>query len=159
MQRRRPPRPRLPGLLRLGAYGSGTLIVLVLVGALVLDRVLSTEVLFIAPKPADVIKVERALWEPGQPVAAIYGAPASGTTKVVLPDEGRLIRPEQDRTLVLMKVDKQRGDNPLQVKTVWFLALRTAYGLGALGALALLGAWLLGRRRGPDSAEAALLPP
>jgi hypothetical protein len=81
----------------------------------------------------------RALWEPGQPVAAIYGAPASTKARVVLPDEGRLFRPEQDRTLVLMKVDKQRGDNPLQVKTVRFLAARTAYGLGAFGALALLG--------------------
>jgi hypothetical protein len=144
-------RSRLSGLLRLGAYGSGTLIVLVLVGALVVDRLMSTEVLFIAPKPADVVKVEQALWEPGQPVAGIYGAPASTKTRVVLPDEGRLLRPQQDRTLVLMKVDKQRGDNPLQVKTVWFLAARAAYGLGVFGALALLGAWLLGRRRGrPD---------
>jgi hypothetical protein len=52
-----------------------------------------------------------------------------------------------------MKVDKQRGDNPLQVKTVWFLATRTAYGLGAFGALALLGAWLLGRRRARQDPE------
>lgn len=145
-------RPRLPGLLRLAAYGSGTLMVLLLAGTLAVDRLMGTDVLFIAPKPADVIKVEQALWEPGQPVAAIYGAPASTKARVVLPDEGRLIRPEQDRTLVLMKVDKQRGDNPLQVKTVWFLAARAAYGLIAFGALALLGAWLLGRRRGPDGA-------
>jgi len=146
-------RSRLPDLLRLAALGSGTLIVLALAGALVVDRLMSTEVLFIAPKPADVVQVEQALWEPGQSVAAIYGAPASTKTWVVLPDEGRLLRPEQDRTLVLMKVDKQRGENPLQTKTVWFLAARVAYGLGAFGALALLGAWLLGRRRGPDGAE------
>ena len=150
-------RPRLPGLLRLATYGSGTLIVLVLVGALVVDRFLSSDVLFIAPKPPDVVKVEQALWEPGQPVAAIFGAPASAKTRVVLPDEGRLIRPQQDRTLVLMKVDKQRGENPLQTKTVWFIAARAAYGLGAFGALALLGLWLLlrraARRGGPELAD------
>jgi len=133
-------------LLRLAGLGALTLAALVLGGYLALDRLAATEVLYIAPKPDDVVRVERGLWEPGQPVAEIYGTPASSTVRVVRPDPERLLRPAEDSSLLLLKVDRQRGDSPLQVKTVWFLAARLALGLGLFAGLAWPGGWWLGRR-------------
>ena len=131
---------------------------LMLLGALFVDRLLSTEVLFISPKPADVVRMDRELWEPGQSVAEIYGVPASQLSRVVLPDSARLIRPREDPSLVLMQVDKGRGQNPLQVKTVWFVAVRAALGGVLLALIGLILNLALSRRRRSSSDAAGSLP-
>jgi hypothetical protein len=118
----------------------------VLASAAVVDEVLSAEVLMISPKPPEVVRVERQLWEQGQPVAEIYGVPAERPVRVVLPDQQRLIRPEQDPKLLLLQVDKAAGENPLQVKTVWFVALRVALALSVLGIFGLVFLLWLDRR-------------
>ena len=46
-----------------------------------------------------------------------------------------------------MPVDKQAGENPLQAKTVWFIAHRAAIGFGIFAITALLGAFFFNRRR------------
>ena len=118
-----------------------------LLGAKIIDDRYATEVLMIIPKDADVVAFEKELWEEGDPVAEIYGVPTDQTVKLVFADKDKLIRPIEDPSLVLMPVDKQAGENPLQAKTVWFIAHRAAVGFGAFAVAALLGAFLFNRRR------------
>ncbi len=120
------------------------------VGAWVLANNFATEVLIITPRPTDEVRVNQGLWMAGDPVADIYGVPTDQKTLVLFADEARIIRPKEDPTLVLLAVDKQAGENPFQVRTLWFFAWRLAAGFAA-GALALLGlgAWIRLRRRSP----------
>lgn len=118
-----------------------------LVAAKVIDDHYATEVLLITPKDADVVAFEKELWEAGDPVAEIYGVPTDAPKELVFVDEAALIRPTEDPSLVLMPVDKQAGENPLQLKTVWFVAHRAAIGFGVLAVAALLGAFFFTRRR------------
>jgi hypothetical protein len=106
---------------------------------------MTTEVQFIVPAAPEAVALERELWEPGEPVADIYGTPVGAPVRVVLPAEEKLLRPAENEKLLLMKVDKQKGENPLQVKTVWFVAIRLAIGLGLFTVLTLIG--LKGLRR------------
>lgn len=133
---------RAGGLLGLGLAS------LILIGAAVLDVTLGRDVLFITPKAPEAILADRDFWEPGDPVAEIYGTPAEQPARVLFIDDGKLIRPEEDRSLVLLPVDKTRGENPFQVKMLWFFAGRLAGGLGLAGLVGIaLGAFLSRRRR------------
>jgi hypothetical protein len=118
-------------------------LVVVAVSALAIDKFMTREVLFITPKSADVVEMEKALWMEGDPVADIYGVPAEQTAVVVMPDESKIFVPEEDRSLLLMSVDKQQGENPLQVKTIWFLTKWAAIGLAVAAGL-FLGLSFLG---------------
>jgi len=118
-----------------------------LIAAKVVDERYSTEVLLISPKDAEVVAFEKELWEDGDSVAAIYGIPTDSPIKLVFVDEDKLIHPEEDPSLVLMPVDKQLGENPLQLKTVWFVAQRAALVFGAFSLVALFGGFLFSRRR------------
>ena len=126
---------------------AGFLVGATLLTAKIIDDCYTTEVLMITPKEADVVAFEKELWEEGDPVAEIYGVPTDAPVKLVFADEDKLIRPIEDPSLVLMPVDKQQGENPLQAKTVWFIAHRAAVGFGALAIAALLGGFLFSRRR------------
>lgn len=119
-------------------------------GAWLLDRFAAQEVQMIAPRPAEVVKLNRTLWEEGDPVAEIYGLPTGEPTRVVLAAGDRLFRPAEDPSLLLLRVDKQAGQNPLQARTVWFVAWRAA-GAALLGGLLSLGGVLLWRRRTPSA--------
>jgi hypothetical protein len=134
--------------LRRGSIAAVAAAVLALLGAAIADRLFATEVLFISPKPDEVVQLDRALWQPGQPVAPIYGLPAEHPSRVVGVDSSALIRPVEDPSLLLLRVDRQRGDRPLQTKTVWFVASRIAAGLTLVGLLGLAAVWL--RRPGPS---------
>lgn len=136
----------LKGLIKLSSLVALALAPTVLAGAAVIDELLSTEVLMISPKSPEVVRVERELWEPGQPVAEIYGVPSGHPVRIVLPDQNRLIQPEQDPDLLLLQVDKASGENPLQVKTVWFVAFRGALVLTVAGLLGLVALLWLNRR-------------
>jgi hypothetical protein len=123
-------------LLRRGAFmvGFGGLIV-VLIAVITTDRALGKEVLMIAPHKPSVVELNRMLYADGDPVAQLYGNPLSAKTRVVLPSEDRLVRPEEDPTLLLFRVDKQRGENPLQTQTLWFFAKLVLPGLALVGLL------------------------
>jgi len=110
---------------------------LVLGMAMILDRGLGKEVRLIAPHESSTVEVNRALYFPGDPVAEIYGNPLSNPVRVIRPDRERVMRPEEDRSLVLLTVNKQRGENPLQARTVWLFAKAAALGLVLLGLIAL----------------------
>lgn len=102
-----------------------------------IDRTLGEEVRLLSPHDASTVEVNRALFVPGDPVAEIYGVPLSTPVRVIAPDSERILRPREDPALVLLRVDKQVGENPLQARTVWLFAKAAALGLGLLGIAAL----------------------
>ncbi len=133
---------RLERLFRVAAAALLALSLLTVMGAWALDRLLATEVQIIVPASSMEVELNRSLWLPGEPVAAIYGIPAGEPLRVLFVSDDRILRPEEEPTLALLPVDKQAGENPLQARTVWFLAWRAAAGLlaAAIG-LAFLAAW------------------
>ena len=104
--------------------GGGALGVLAPLLAFGLDRIWGREVMVIVdPYPPEVVEVQKWEWEEGGrkgPVAAIYGNPTRHPIRVLLPDSSRVYRPEEDPSLRLLPVHKSRGENPLQVQTLWF---------------------------------------
>jgi len=105
--------------------------------AMIIDRGFGEDVRLISPHDASTVQVNRALYAPGDPVAEIYGNPLSKPVRVIAPDPDRLVRPDEDASAVLLAVDKQRGENPLQARTVWLFAKAGALGLALLGLAAL----------------------
>jgi hypothetical protein len=91
--------------------------------------------------------MEKVLWVKGDPVADIYGIPSNQKTRIVLVDKARLIHPVEDPTLVLLPVDKNMGENPLQIKTVWFVTRYVSFALASISILAFTGFILLRRRK------------
>jgi hypothetical protein len=126
-------------LAALAFWGGTAVAVLAPTAAACVVSIGSREVIPVSPHAPEVVEVQRAMWTPGEPVAAIYGIPAERTW-VVMPDRSKIVTPAEDPSLVLMTVDKQRGENPLRIETVWFVAGCAALGgacAAALGAIAL----------------------
>ena len=120
--------------LRRWAFGLGFGgAVLVMLTALTTDKVLGQDVLIISPHDESTVQLNRALYVSGDPVADLYGNPLSEPVRVILPAKDHLIRPQEDESLLLLKVDKQKGENPLQAQTVWFFARFALAGLTLLG--------------------------
>jgi len=113
----------------------GTLLVIGL--AMIIDRGFGEDVRLISPHDASTVQVNQALYIPGDPVADIYGNPLSNPVRVIAPDPDRLLHPAEDPSAVLLTVNKQRGENPLQARTVWLFAKAGALGLALLGLGAL----------------------
>ena len=105
--------------------------------AMIIDRGFGEDVRLISPHDASTVQVNRALYAPGDPVAEIYGNALSNPVRVIAPDPDRIVRPDEDPAIVLLTVDKQRGENPLQARTVWLFAKAAALGLGLLGVAGL----------------------
>ena len=128
----RPTRYRLRQLaIRIG-FGGAALLLLAAAG---LDLALGEQVLLIAPHDAGIVELNRMLYLPEDPVVEIYGNPLSAPVRVILRARDRLIQPSEEPTLLLLPVDKRKGENPLQAKTVWFLFRHVAGGLILLGIL------------------------
>ena len=131
----RPIRYRLRQLaIRLG-FGGAALLLLAAVG---LDLALGEQVLLIAPHDPSTVELNRMLHLPEDPVVEIYGNPLSAPVRVILPSRDRLIQPVEEPALLLLAVDKIKGENPLQAQTVWFLFRHAAGGLILLGILGVL---------------------
>ena len=106
---------------------------LVLLTAVIVDRTLGQGVLIISPHDPSTVELNRALYAPGDSVAELYGNPLSKPVRVILPSPENLIRPEEDTSLLLLRVDKQKGENPLQAKTIWFFGKFAVIGLSLIG--------------------------
>jgi hypothetical protein len=108
-------------------------------------------VLLINADPPDVVEANRALWTQGEPVAKIYGTALGEPMRILFADPARIIAPKEDPSLTLYTVDKTKGENPLQVQTMWFAVRMAMYVSGAL-----IGLWFLHvvwkRLRGPRAA-------
>ena len=74
-------------------------------------------------------------------IIQIYGAPLGAPEAVVFPDEAKILRPLENPDLALLRVDKEAGDNPLQLATVRFFTRAVSF--GALATAAALTALLI----------------
>ena len=122
------------------------LAVLAPISAYVLDRAYGQDVQPVAQSSPESVRANKALWMQGDPVAEVYGVPGERKLRVVFVDSDRVLVPPEDRSLRLLLIDKQHGDNPLQVKTLYFVAWRLSVGLVIAAALGF-GLLLLIRRR------------
>lgn len=134
-------------VLRIGAILALGLAAAAPLSAWALDRFWAVTVQPVVPAAPEAVALNRTLHEGGQPVADIYGVPTARQMRVLFPKEASLVRPPEDPSQRLLLIDKQRGDNPLQVKTVWFVAWRLSAGLAALGFLGLVLAFVVSRLR------------
>ncbi len=119
----------------MGFGGAAVLLAL----ALLADVALSADVLIIVPHSPEMVEINRALFLPGDSVAELYGNPLDKPVRILLPSADHLIRPGEDSSLLLLQVDKQAGENPLQLRTIWFFVkpgAAVAFLLGLAGFLA-----------------------
>jgi hypothetical protein len=109
----------------------------------------AVEAYLIAAKDKSAVEVERAIFEAPKgaskdskayrdAVMSIYGSQTDDPTRVLFVPADKFLRPPELPSLVLLPIDKQKGENPLQVKTVYFFATRTVLGAAVVG-IALLG--------------------
>jgi hypothetical protein len=127
----------------------GAGLVLTLAAVLILPAAFGRTVqLLVTPNAPDIVETNRSMWEKGDPVAPIYGTPVGEPMTILFSEEPRIIVPAEDPSLTLYIVDKSKGQNPLQVQTVHFLA---KYAAMASGVLLLAGvahfAWKRWRQR------------
>lgn len=137
----------MKNLLLVGSISSACIVIGVLVVASFLSSTCSTEVRVITPAATEAVEMNKMLFEDGDPVAEIYGVPASEPQRIICADEARIVRPDEDPDLVLYRVTKERGENPLQEKTVWYFTRWAVIGFGLSGFISLVGyAFLRGRQ-------------
>ncbi len=125
----------------------------------------SVEAYLISAKDPTAVKVEQEIFEAPKAskdsktyrdaVMGIYGSVTDEPTKVLFVPADRFVHPKELPTLTLLPIDKQKGENPLQVKTVYFFASRMAAGAAAVGALFALAGFLLRKKKAPPAPPAA----
>jgi hypothetical protein len=125
----------------------------------------SVEAYLISAKDLSAVKVEQEIFEAPKAgketktyrdaVMSIYGSVTDEPTKVLFVPAERFVRPKELPTLTLLPIDKQKGENPLQVKTVYFFASRTAAGAAVVGALFILTGFLSRKKKAAPPPPAA----
>jgi len=112
----------------------------------------STEAYFIVPFDAKQVELNRFLdtLDPKDPefdrkVMRIYGVPNEQPDRVVFVPKERFLHPPEKPSLTLLPVDKEKGENPMQVKTLYFFAKWTVRGAGGVGVVLFL-LWCLALR-------------
>jgi hypothetical protein len=109
----------------------------------------ATDAYLIAAKSPEMVQANQALADPRDPkesdaayhkkVMEIYGNPVDYKTPVVFVPANKFVHPKEAPELVLLPVDKEKGENPLQVKSLYFFAKYVAMGSGvAFGVLMVL---------------------
>jgi len=118
----------------------------------------SVEAYLISAKDPTAVKVEQEIFEAPKgaskdsktyrdAVMGIYGSVTDEPTKVLFVSADRFVHPRELPTLTLLPIDKQKGENPLQVKTVYFFASRSAAGAAVVGALFVLAGFLSRKKK------------
>lgn len=103
-------------------------------------------VLLIVPHSPEAVEINRSLWVAGDDVVPLYGNPMGQSVRILFAHPSRVVVPPEDPALVLYRVDKQKGENPLQEQTVWYFAgILQAAVLAGVAFLSLLGGLLRGR--------------
>ena len=126
----------------------------------------ATEAYLIAGKDPTAISVEEELFEPPKgaskdskeyrdAVLRIYGVPTDETTKVVFWPKEKFVHPKQLPSLTILPVYKEKGENPLQVKTVYFFASRLALGAAITAGIGAALARMSRKKAAPPPAPKA----
>ncbi|HLF94249.1 MAG TPA: hypothetical protein VJB14_12370 [Planctomycetota bacterium] len=124
----------------------------------------ATDAYIIAAKSPELVKDNKESFDPREPketdeayrkrVMGIYGNPIDYTTPVLFVPKEKFIRPPEAPELILLPVDKEKGENPLQVKSLYFFAKPVTIG-SAVACLVLFGlSRFLGKRAQPPAAAA-----
>lgn len=124
---------------------------------------LSTEAILITKFDESKIEINRD-WDKPDPkdadfekkVVALYGIPHEKLRVLFVPQE-KFLHPPEMPSLVLLPVDKQKGENPLQVQTVWFFAKWIVTAAGVVS-IALLGVWYVLERQARRTTSASEPP-
>lgn len=112
-----------------------------------LDSRHGLDVQMITPLDGGLVALNKAGWFRGEDVVQVYGIANGGRIRIVFPESSRIIVPEEDPALLLYTVDKQKGENPLQARTLWFFSKWFMIGGGAAALAGLAGVKLLGTGR------------
>lgn len=126
----------------------------------------ATEAYMIAGKDPTTVAVEAELFEPPKgaskdskeyrdAVLRIYGVPTDETTPIVFWPKEKFIQPKQLPTITILPVYKEKGENPLQVKTVYFFATRAAIGAAVAGVVFFIAFFLTRKKAAPPAPPAA----
>lgn len=150
-------------LLKLGWIGAFAFALLVFPAAWLLASG-AREVWIINPFSPETVEINKALWELDPPdpkvpdyamkVIGIYGQPTSEPMEVLFVSEERILHPEEMGSLTLLPVDKDKGENPLQLKTIFFFAPWFCGGASFVGATIFAAWFFLSRRRRSAAGEA-----
>ncbi len=122
----------------------------------------ATDAYIIAAKSPELVKDNKDSWDPRFPketdqayhkrVMEIYGNPMDHTDPVLFVAKEKFIRPPEAPELLLLPVDKEKHENPLQVKSLYFFAKPVAAG-SAIAGLVLFGlSRFLAKRSKPPAA-------
>ena len=122
----------------------------------------ATDAYLIAAKSPQMVQANQALFDAREPqesdaayrkrVMEIYGNPVDYQTPVLFVSREKFVHPKEAPDLVLLPVDKEKGENPLQLKSLYFFARYVAMGSFAAFA-ALLVLFLILRK--PETKPAA----
>ncbi len=126
------------------ALGFGALLV-----GMILPAAYGKDVILISPHAPDVVRFNKESWTEGENVIDVYGIQTGERTRILFADPHRMIIPDQDPSLVLYAVDKQHGENPLQVRSVAFLSRWAALGGLATSIVGLALSYAAKRRAAP----------
>ena len=151
----------LPGL-GIGAILTGLLVVPLVASAI---RKTAVEVYQLTPLAPEAVTVNLDMWNFDNPDPAKtpdydralmknYGIPNQNKDVLVLVDKSKLVYPagkEKRPDLVFLPVDKQKGENPIELKTVDFFAPLVRIGALIVGAVFLALHFLLKKIRGRAS--------
>ena len=129
----------------------------------------AVEAYIIAAKDPSVISVDEEIFEAPKGVAKdskayrdavmrVYGSQTDEPTKVVFVSKEKFLQPKLLPGLMLLPVDKQKGENPLQLKTVYFFAPKIMLGFSVAGFICTI-AWIVMRRKSMPSPPAAPAAP
>lgn len=123
------------------------------------------EVVFVTPFEEKQVRINRGMFklDPpernspdwGKKVIGIYGLPNDQPDVVVFVPESRITRPAEDPSISFMLVDKDKGENPWQLKSFRFAA-KWGTIAAAAAAVVLHILWHLLRKKRPSPAP---LPP
>jgi len=103
----------------------------------------------------DPPKADKASPQYRKAVIAIYGTLVTDEmTPFVLVPKEKFLHPDELPSLTLLPVDKNKGENPLQAKTLFFFAPRLMLGFAG-GGFAICILWIILQRK----AKAAAPPP
>lgn len=156
----------LPGL-GIGAILTGLVVVPLVASGI---RSTAVEVYQLTPHAPDVVSVNLDMWNFDNPDPAKtenydrklmgnYGLPNENKDVLLLVDKSRLVYPagknkdgtEKRPDLVFLPVDKQKGENPLELKTLEFAAPLVRIGALIAGGVFLLLNFMIKKFRKPAS--------
>jgi hypothetical protein len=128
----------------------------------------ATEAYIYDPYPPETVMVNRdpsminlpPKADPKYPrkVMELYGFPSEEPNRLVFVSRDRFFHPEEMPSLTMLPVNKQKGENPLQVKTLYFFARYMVLCSAPVSVVMMAVYAFLSRKAAPPAAPAAAKP-